>query len=75
MSTCVSLLTDKGVSGEFWFHLLGIWQEFVIGLGQGSRFKKNTAEECVLCIWMGLVKTLNTLLCLRTDHILCMYLE
>jgi hypothetical protein len=35
---------------SFWGCLLGIWQEFDIGLGLGSRLKMNTAEECVLCI-------------------------
>ena len=45
-----------------WCRPLGIWQEFDIGLGQGSRLKMNTAEECVLCILMGLVKTLTTVI-------------
>ena len=84
--------------------LLETWQEFDIGpghrsklrqesdfgLGRGSRLKMNTAEECVLCILMGLVKTLNTvimgplfMLCLFLNYsvytlgltILCLYLE
>lgn len=55
-------------------HLLGIWQDFDIRLGQrsklrhefdiglelGSNPKVNRAEECVFCILMGLDKTLNT---------------
>lgn len=36
-----------------WGSLLGIWQEFDIGLGQESRPNMNTAQECVLCILMG----------------------
>ena len=47
---------------SFWGNLLGIWQEFDIELEQGHRLKMNTAEECVLCILMGLVKTLNTVI-------------
>ena len=52
----------KSSYGELWGLLLGIWQEFDIGLGQGSRLKMNTSEECVVCILMGLVKTLNTVI-------------
>ena len=47
---------------SFWGNLLGIWQEFDIELEQGHRLKMNTAEKCVLCILMGLVKTLNTVI-------------
>ena len=37
------------------------WQEFDFGLGgQGCRLRMNRVGECVLCILMGLVKTLNT---------------
>ena len=48
--------------GESLILLLGYWLGFDFGLGQGSRLKMNTAEECVLCILMGLVKTLNTVI-------------
>ena len=47
---------------NLWGLLVGIGQEFDIGLGPGSRLKMNTAEECVLCILMGLVKTLTTVI-------------
>jgi len=50
------------VCGELWGPILGIWQEFNIGLGQESRLKVNTVEEFILCIFMGLVKTLNTVI-------------
>ena len=45
-----------------WCRPLGIWQEFDIGLGQGNRLKMNTAEKCVLCILMSLLKTLKTVI-------------
>lgn len=51
-----------GCVESFWGHLLEIWQGFDIGLGQGSRLKMNRAEEYVLCILVGLVKTLNTVI-------------
>ena len=43
-------------------HRSRLRQEFDIGLGLGSRLKMNIAEECVLCILIGLVKTLNTVI-------------
>ena len=47
-------LSQKVISiyecGELLGLLLGIWQEFDIGLEQESRLKMNIAEECVLCI-------------------------
>lgn len=48
---------DRQPVESFWGSLLGIWQEFDIGLGQESRPNMNTAEECVLCILMGFVQT------------------
>jgi hypothetical protein len=58
---------------SFWGHLLRLWQGFDIGLGLGSRLKMNTAEECVLCISMGLVKTLNTVI-VGPFLMLCLFL-
>lgn len=40
-------------------------QEFDFGL------KLKTAEECVLCIFMGLVKTLNTVIMGPSVYALC----
>ena len=34
-------------------------REFDIGLRQASKLKMSTAKECILCILMSLVKTLN----------------
>lgn len=48
--------------GKLWRLLLGLWQEFDIELGQGSRLEMNTAVECVLCILMGLIKILSTVI-------------
>ena len=59
---------------NLWGLLVGIGQEFDIGLGQGSRLKMNTAEECVLCILMGLVKTLNTVI-MGPLFMLCLFLN
>lgn len=41
---------------------LGIWQGLDIGLGLGSGLKMNSAEESTLCILIGLVKTLDTVI-------------
>lgn len=58
---------------SFW-GLQGIWQKFDFGLGQGNRLKMNTAEECVLCILMGLVKALNTVI-MGPLFMLCLFLD
>ena len=49
---------QKGMESS-WCGLLGIWQRIDIGLGHESRLKRNAAEGYVLCILMGLVKTLK----------------
>lgn len=57
-----------------WCHFLGMWWEVDIGLGQGSRLKMNSAEECVICILMGFVKALNTII-MGPLFTLCLFLN
>jgi hypothetical protein len=51
-------------------HRSRLRQEFDIGLGHGSKLKMNTAEECVLCILIALVKSLNTVI-MRPSPFIC----
>ena len=57
-----------------WGPLLEIWQKSDFGLGLGSRFKMNTAEECALCIVMVLAEILNTVV-IGPLFMLCSFLN